>query len=290
MKLACGGLLCVLAAAAPLAATPIRTTSPGTIVFRGGALAPRIFFSREVAGPYRVTRHRLLLYGAYSPTPRTLLEVEAPFDWVRLSGPNAAAHFVGPANATVWAKYRFYRTLETWGDRHAAVRLGIALPTGMSQRLPAAVPPPVLSQLQPATGAWSPTLDLTYGGGIRRFVYHLNAQQTFGVERGRLRPGHTTRGNLDFEYIFLPRHYREPTRELFGLLEIPVVHRTAARFRGREVAGTGGTQLLLAPGLQYVATRRLLFEASFQIPVLTRSSELQLRSQSNLLLGVRWLF
>lgn len=283
-------LLCLLALAAPLAATPIRTTSPGTIVFQGGALVPRYFFSREVAGPYHVSRHRLLFYAAYSPTPRTLLEVEAPFDWVRLRGPDASAQFAGPGHATVWAKFRFYRRVETWGDRHAAVRLGVALPTGVSQLLPANLPPPVFQQLQPTSGAWSPTLDLTYGGGIRRFVYHLNAQQTFGVERGGLRPGHTTRANLDLEYIFLPRQYREPKQELFGLLEITAVHRTPANSHGRRVDGTGGTQLLLAPGLQYVATRRLLLEASLQVPVLSRASEFQLRAKWNLLVGLRWLF
>lgn len=39
-----------------------------------------------------------------------------------------------------------------------------------------------------------------------------------------------------------------------------------------------------------VATRRLLLEASLQIPVLSRASEFQLRSKWNLLVGLRWLF
>src|SRR5437867_3917738 len=140
MRKPAAGLLALLwLAALPLGATSIRTTSPGTIVFRGGALVPRYFYIRETAGGYHVMRHRLLLYGAYSPTPRTLLEVEAPFDWVALRGPNTQTEFAAPANATVWVKYRFHRQVETWRDRHAAVRIGLALPTGMAQSLPAGV-------------------------------------------------------------------------------------------------------------------------------------------------------
>ncbi len=283
-------LLCLALFASPSGATSIRTTSPGTIVFRGGALVPRYFFSLEVAGPYHLTRNRLLLYGAYSPTPRTLLELEAPFDWVHLRGARATGDLAGPGNAIVWAKYRFYRHVENWADRHAAIRLGLTLPTGIRQRLPSNLPAAVASQLQPSSGAWSPILDFTYGQAIRRFVYHLNVQQTLAVERGGGRPGHTTRGNLDLEYVFLPRRYKEPRRELFGLLEVSAVHQASLRSRGGEVASTGGTQLLFAPGIQYVAARRLMLEASCQVPVFSGVKELQLRSHLNLLLGFRWLF
>lgn len=188
-------IIVILAAALPATATSIRTTSPGTIVFRGGAVVPRFFHIREVAGPYHIERNRLLLYAGYSPTPRTLLEIEAPFDWVSIRGASAPVEFAASGNATIWAKYRFYRAVEEWGDRHAAIRVGLALPTGTAQDLSALLPV-IRPQLQPASGAWSPMLDLTYGQAIRRFVYHLNLQQTFAVERHGGRPGHMTRAYM----------------------------------------------------------------------------------------------
>ncbi len=249
------------------------------------------FFSRESAGAYSWDRYRLLFYAGYSPTPRTLLEIEAPFDWVSYRGPGVHGSFAAPGNATLWGKFRFYRAVETWGDRHAAVRVGLTLPTGVAQsELSRRLPDPIAGQLDPAGGAWATNLEVTYGQAIRRFVYHLAALQTIQTERGGRRPGHITRGNLDLEYYFLPRKYRTPTKELIGLLEVLAVRRTAVSSRGLPVPGTGGTQIFLAPGIQYIATRRLVVEASFQVPVMTSVGELQVRTKYNFLAGVRWLF
>ena len=53
---------------------------------------------------------------------------------------------------------------------------------------------------------------------------------------------------------------------LHGVLEANLVHRRQNRLRGAAVAASGGTNLFLAPGLQYV-TRRWVAEAIIQLPV-----------------------
>src|SRR5262249_31067873 len=53
---------------APPTAAPIRTTSPGLTVYRGGAFTPRYIYTRQRLGELKVDRHILLLGFSYTPT------------------------------------------------------------------------------------------------------------------------------------------------------------------------------------------------------------------------------
>src|SRR5262249_54026151 len=96
---------------------PIRTTSPGLTVYRGGAFVPRYLYTRQRLGGLKVDRHTLLLSFSYTPTPKLQLEAELPVTRISFKDGATSTDTVGVGNLTVYGKYRFFRRVESWGDR-----------------------------------------------------------------------------------------------------------------------------------------------------------------------------
>jgi hypothetical protein len=276
--------------AAPLA--PIRVTSPGLTVYKGGAVTPRVYFIKQHLGSLEVHRQVLDLSVSYTPSPRLQLEIEAPFSRTAYDDGLTSGSGFGVGNITVWAKYRFFRTVETYGDRQAAFRAGLELPTG-KKTAPSAVqinvPAFVRQQLTPINGGLSPHFDVAFSQAGGRFIFGGNAEAIFRGPRDGFRMGHEQRLNTDLEYV-IPRDPHKPGGELFLILETTFVHRGNGRLDGLTVAGSGATEYYLAPGLQYAAHPRFVVEGSFQFPVVRNTGALALRTDRNILLGVRYLF
>jgi hypothetical protein len=102
--------------------------------------------------------------------------------------------------------------------------------------------------------------------------------------------GHEQRLNTDLEYILLPREYKKPGGELFLILETTFVHRGTGRLNSAPVAGSSASEYYLAPGLQYAARPQFVIEGSVQLPVVRNTGPLALRTDLNVLLGVKYLF
>lgn len=275
---------------APLA--PIRVTSPGLTVYKGGAVTPRFYFIKQHLGALEVHRQILNLSVSYTPTPRVQLEFEAPFSRTAYDDGVTSGSEFGVGNVTAWAKYRFFREVETYGDRQAAVRFGMELPTGTKtapSQTQINVPAFVRQQLTPINGGLSPHLDIAFSQAGGRFIFGGNAEAIFRTEREGFRTGHEQRVNTDFEYV-LPRDPQKPGGELFLILETTFVHRSSGRLDGQAVRGSEATEYYLAPGLQYAAHPRFVVEGSFQFPVVRNTGPLALRTDRNILLGVRYLF
>ena len=272
---------------------PIRTTTPGLTVYKGGALAPRLSFTRQSLGGLKVTRQRLQVNASYTPTERLQLEAEVPFARTEFGDGVHSGSGFGLGNVTLWGKYRFYRSVSQWGDRQAAARFGLELPTGRSDA-PAAdrvnAPAFVRQQLTPISGGTSAHLDLSYSQARRRFILGGNVEGILRSERKGFRMGHELRVNTDLEYIVLPRKYETPGGELFLILETTFVQRGLGRLNGREVPGSRSTEYYLAPGLQYGAAPRWVIEGSYQFAVVNNTGPLVLRNRDNLLLGIRYLY
>jgi hypothetical protein len=115
----------------PPPVAPIRTTSPGLTVYRGGAFVPRYIYTRQRLGGLKVDRHIMLLGFSYTPSPRLQMEMEIPITRITFKEGLISAGGEGVGNITVSGKYRFFRQVEAWGDRQAALRFGLELPTGM---------------------------------------------------------------------------------------------------------------------------------------------------------------
>jgi hypothetical protein len=199
----------------------------------------------------------------------------------------------GFGNLTLWGKYRFFRTLETWGDQQAALRFGVELPTGKKDtpdesQLPAANF--IRQQLTPIDGGFSLLSDVAYSQAKGRFIYGANLEGKLRSQRDGFRVGHEVRINTDFEYVLFPFNYRSPTKELFTILETTFIHRGQGYAKGLKIPGSTSTEFYIEPGLQYVATPRLAIEASYQIPVVRNTGPLVLRTDQNLLVRVKFLY
>lgn len=275
----------------PLA--PIRTTSPGLTVFQGGAITPRLYFIKQSLGNLDVYRQVLDVSVSYTPTTKLQLEAEIPFSRTSFDdGVNSGSGF-GLGNVTLWGKYRFFRKVKTYGDRQAALRFGLELPTG-KKTAPTAqavnAPAFVREQLTPINGGFSPHLDISFSQAGGRFIFGGNIEGILRTERDGFRLGNEIRVNTDFEYVLLPIDYQKPGKELFLILETTLMTRSNGRLGGIKMPGSSSTEFFLSPGLQYAADPRFVIEGSIQFPVFRNSGALALRTNYNLLLGVKYLF
>jgi len=274
-------------------AAPIRVTSPGLIVYKGGAVVPRLFLIKQHLGNLDVNRQVLDLSVSYTPSPRVQLEVEVPVAHTTFNDGLQSGSGSGLGNVTLWTKYRFFRAVKTYGDRQASARFGLELPTGKKDAptmTQVNAPEFVRQQLTPISGGLSPHFDVSFSQAGGRFIFGGNAEGIVRGERDGFRMGHEIRVSTDTEYVLLPRNYDVPGGELFIILETTFVHRGRGRLNGASVTGSNSTEYFLAPGLQYAAATRFVVEGSFQFPVIRNTGPLVLRTDRNILLGVRYLF
>jgi hypothetical protein len=285
----CGGPL----EAGPSPVAPIRTTSPGLTVYRGGAFTPRYIYMRQQLGGLKVDRHIMLLDFSYTPTPKLLVEAEIPVTRISFKDGASSGGGAGIGNITLSGKYRFFRQVEAWGDRQAALRFGLELPTGKKgapgeQQLQA--PEFVRLQLSPISGGLSPHVDLTYSQAKGRFIFGGNVEGVLRSERDGFRMGHELRVNTDLEYVLFPRKYDRPGGEVFAILESNFIRRGTGRVVGAPVMGSRSSEYYLAPGVQYAMRPRFVIEASYQLPLARNTESQALRIERGLLVGVRLLY
>jgi hypothetical protein len=274
-------------------AAPIRVTSPGLTVYKGGAVVPRLYFIKQHLGNLDVDRQVFDLSVSYTPSPRVQLELEVPVAHTSFDNGLQSGSGSGLGNITLWTKYRFFRAVKTYGDRQASARFGLELPTGKKDGptlTQVNAPAFVRQQLTPISGGLSPHFDMSFSQAGGRFIFGGNAEGILRGERDGFRMGHEVRVSTDTEYVLLPRTYDVPGGELFVILETTFVHRRRGRLNGAPVAGSNSTEYFLAPGLQYAAATRFVVEGSFQFPVIRNTGPLVLRTDRNILLGVRYLF
>lgn len=277
----------------PSAAAPIRTTSPGLTVYRGGALVPRYIYMRQQLGGLKVDRHILLLDLSYTPTPKLLVEAELPITRISFKEGTISASGGGVGNITVSGKYRFFRKVEAWGDRQAAVRFGLELPTGAKgspgegKLQDAAF---VRGQLSPISGGLTPHIDVSYSQAKGRFIFGGNLEGVLRSERDGFRMGHELRVNTDLEYVLFPRKYDRPGGEVFAILESNFIRRGSGRALRAHAAGSDSTEYYLSPGIQYAMRSRFVIEASYQLPVMRNTGPKALRIERGMLIGVRFLY
>ena len=272
---------------------PIRVTSPGLTVYKGGAVTPRLYFIKQHLGNLEVNRQLFDLSVSYTPSPRLQLEVEVPVSRTSYDDNLTSGAGTGLGNITLWSKYRFFRKVKTYGDRQAAARFGLELPTGKNDAPTLAqinAPAFVRQQLTPINGGLSPHFDVAFSQAGGRFIFGGNAESILRSERDGFRMGHEIRVSTDMEYVLLPRKYVAPGGELFVILETTFVHRGIGRLAGLPVSGSNSTEYYLAPGLQYAMAPQFVIEGSYQFPVVRNTGPLVLRNDRNILFGVRYLF
>jgi hypothetical protein len=241
----------------------------------------------------KVDRHVLLLSFSYTPTPKLQIEAEIPVTRITFKEGPTSAGGEGIGNITVSGKYRFFRQVEAWGDRQAALRFGLELPTGkkgVPEERQLLAPAFVRQQLSPISGGLSPHIDLTYSQAKGRFIFGGNVEGVLRSERDGFRIGHELRVNTDFEYVLFPLKYERPGGEVFAILESNFIYRGTGRSAGAPAPGSRSTEYYLAPGIQYAVHPRFVIEGSVQLPVVRNTGPQVLRIERSVLVGIRFLY
>jgi Putative MetA-pathway of phenol degradation len=290
-RLAAG--LALLLAAWPAAAAPIRANTPGTGVYQGSGVLTGVTVDRSSVAGADVVSLAAFAELRYTPATHWVFGLRVPYVENRLDPPGAeTVSASGLGDVVVTAKHRFYRAVGPWRDRHAALEVGVKLPTGETGvPLSPGLPADLQSRLRPGTGSTDFLVDLVYQQARRRWgaaadlAYRANGEGTTG-----LRAGDEVRLNGSLQYILLPRIYTRPGKELFVLLEATALRRQADHRHGARLAGTDSTELLLAPGVQYVATEQLFLDLSVQVPVWRETGRQGPRSRWNGLVQLRYAF
>lgn len=273
-------------------AAPIRTATPAPGVVGGVVGTTRLAVSEESGDEGSVRELLWTAEARWAPATHWSLAVEVPYALERSAGGPGERSTSGLGDATVRLKHRFFREVGRWADRHAAVELALKLPTGATDAtLDPGLPLHLERMLQPGTGSVDGVATLAWQRARGRFVQaaDLVVRKNGAGARG-FRAGDEVRLDLDAEYLLLPRVYTRPGKELFVLVEATLAHREAAEHEGTRVHGTRRTELLLAPGLQYVATERLFLALSIQVPVASEVDHGGLESDWNALVEARFAF
>lgn len=273
-------------------ARPIRTNSPGTGVFIGSGILLQTVCDHQTTRNADLSSCSLIGDFRYSPATHWVFGARLPLYVERqLEAGGIEFSNQGPGDLEVSGKWRFFRQVGAWFDRHAAIEVGLGLPTGDSD-VPVAsgLPPSLTHRLSPGSGSTDAFVDLVYQQGQRRFVWGGDLlYRRYGDGANDFHRGDLWRLSLDAEYIAFPRVYTKPGNEVFLLLEAAVVHRGDDQLGGFGLS-TGGVEWLIAPGVQYIATDQMLLSLSLQLPVASDLGMDGLESDWDLLAEVRYAF
>jgi hypothetical protein len=288
------GLLLGLLIARSASANPIRGNTPGTGVFqRSGLLFGAVADQKEGGGTEFLTLSSFVEL-RYTPDTHWVFGVRVPYlVESRIKGERGSSETAsGLGDLVVSVKHRVYRWVGPWADRHAAVEVGLKLPSGATDRpVGPLLPVSLRSRLQPGTGSTDGLVDIVYQQARQRFVFAADCGYRYNTEgEGGFRRGNEAQLNLSANYVIFPRDYTRPGNEVFAVLEGTLLDVGKDRLHGATLTGTGRTGFFLAPGVQYVATERLFLDLSLQVPVWEDADRGELASRWNLLAQLRYAF
>lgn len=173
----------------------------------------------------------------------------------------------GLGDISLFGRYTIYQNDFTGGTFRVSPVFGVTAPTGDDNDRDrfGELPRP----LQDGDGAWD-----VFGGMLTTYQtlqYQVDAQLLYR-ENGRhdgFARGDETRFDASLQYRIWPRSLKGVPGTpgfVYALLESNLIHRERDELGSDTDANSGGTQWLLAPGLQYV-TRSWIVEGTVQLPV-----------------------
>lgn len=203
----------------------------------------------------------------------------APFMSVDTSSMGGEAFNEGIGDLQLFTKYLLYQRDRPNETIRIASKAGIKLPTGDEDGAPA-LGTGSTDYFFTTVGAWIAGRVGIYGEGI----YQIN------TSNGEVDFGDALSYNAAFGYRLLPVVYETyPSPQINAYLELNGTTTRRRARAGRIIEDTGGTFLLLSPGIQYVGGRRWLIEGSFQFPIINEPNGTQLATSWTGSFGLRVL-
>jgi len=208
--------------------------------------------------------------------------------WVTPGARRIRRNTSGIGDVRIFSRYILFQDNAPGRTFRIAPFAGIKIPTGESQAsdafglLPAA--------LQAGSGSWDP-----FGGVIATWQtpqYEIDGQVSYklNTEANNYQFGDELRLDASLQYRLLPRKLADDTSAfLYGVLESNLIYKQKDRLSGVSLANTGGTQLFISPGIQYV-TRSWIAEAVVQLPVYQNLNGTGLKDDYIVRVGFRMKF
>lgn len=171
----------------------------------------------------------------------------------------------GFGDLTAIGRYTAYERNAPGRTFRIAPFVGVKAPTGRDDardsrgRLPPAI--------QPGSGSWDALGGVV--GTYQTLEFQIDSQLSYKAngEANGFRAGNVTEFDVSFQYRLWPQNLLRGTPAfLYGVLEANFIHAEKNRISGVADPNSGGTTLLIAPGLQYV-TKKWIGEAGVQVPV-----------------------
>ncbi len=207
------------------------------------------------------------------------LGVIVPLMDVRMKSRTQNLSSSGPGDLRIFAKYLLVQRDRLQETFRIAAKAGIKLPTGDENRSPAL-----------GSGSTDYFFSTVAGWIKKRTGLYLEGIYQLNASSGQVNYGDGFTVNLALGYRLLPRVYETyPSPQLNGFLEFSGSLSGRDRIAGVENPNSGGTLLLISPGLQFIGGRRWLVEASFQLPIVNEPNGTQLAVDRQFLLGARIL-
>lgn len=193
----------------------------------------------------------------------------------------------GFGDISLFGRYTLYKKDFTGSTFRVAPVFGLTAPTGDDNDRDrfGELPRP----MQAADGAWD-----VFGGAVvtyQTLQYQVDGQLLYR-ENGRhdgFARGDETRFDASLQYRIWPRSMKGASGTpgfVYALLESNLIHRERDDVGSGTDANSGGTQWLLAPGLQYVS-RSWIVEGTVQLPVAENPHEDAIQDDSIVRVGFR---
>ena len=171
----------------------------------------------------------------------------------------------GIGDARPFARYTLFHDDAPGRTFRVASYFGVEAPTGEDDerdrfgRLP--------QPLQSGSGSWDPFAGLVMTYQALDYEFDAQIAHQRNTRANNFEFGDVTRLDGSTQYRLWPGELGDGVPDfLYGVVEANLIHRGKNEVRGGTDADSGGTQLLLSPGLQYVS-RRWVLEGIVQVPV-----------------------
>lgn len=191
----------------------------------------------------------------------------------------------GIGDAQLFARYTVFQKDLPGRSFRIAPFLGLEFPTGADDHRDGfgRFPQP----LQPGSGSWDP-----FGGVIATYQtldYEVDSQLSYkaNTEANGFEFGDEFRFDASLQYRLWPREIGAGVPGfLYGVIETNLLYQAKNELCGTRDPNSGGTDLFLSPGLQYV-TKRWVLEAIVQLPVVQERNGTALENDYSVRAGFR---
>ena len=191
--------------------------------------------------------------------------LDKSLDLTTAAGARVTRETSGLGDIRLFGRYTAFRADAKGRSFRIAPFAGVEIPTGDDDdadslgRLPA--------PLQLGSGSWDPFFGVV--ATWQTLQYEIDAQASYKVntEANGFEFGDELRIDAALQYRLWPRELgRGVPGFLYGVVEGNFVHRAKNEIGGSDDPDSGGEQVFISPGLQYL-TRRWVAEAIVQLPV-----------------------